>query len=132
VKKHLITLAVMLAVIFGLVACGGNSNGGQSATPGVLVVQNNTGEDLTEFDISAASEEENWENKNLFDGKVLKHGASIEIATALFAKNEKYDLAFESKGNSYFKMEVDVKKGGTVTIEKRDRFVNENNEESEE
>jgi hypothetical protein len=122
-KKHLFTVLTALAVILGLAACGGDAKSAAApAKPGILVITNNTGEDLKELDISVSSEAEDWENVNLFNGKVLKRGESIEIPTSSFVKDEAYDLAFTGEDNSYFKMEVDVKKVGTVTVEKSDVF----------
>ncbi len=114
----------MLALV--LVACGGDNASAAPAPapakPGMLVVTNNTGEDLDEMDISASSEAEEWEEINLFNGKVLKNGESIEIPVSAFTKNEKYDLAFSGEDHSYFKLDVDVKNGGSVTVENGDLF----------
>ena len=110
-RKQFVLLAAVLTLVMGLAACGEDNGSTASVTPGMLVVTNNTGEDLNEMDISVSSEEE-----------VLKHGESIEIPVSAFPKNEKYDLSFTGENNSYFKMEVDVKTAGSISVEKGDLF----------
>ena len=121
-RKQFVFLAAVLTLVMGLAACGEDNGSTASVTPGMLVVTNNTGEDLNEMDISVSSEEEAWDEVNLFNGKVLKHGESIEIPVSAFPKNEKNDLSFTGENNSYFKMEVDVKTAGSISVEKGDLF----------
>jgi hypothetical protein len=87
----------------------------------VLVIVNDTGEDLNEMLISPSSEESDWERNNLFEGVVVKNGESVEIPLSVFTQDGAYDLTFTSvKGNDYYIWDVDVRGAGTITVTKDD------------
>lgn len=84
---------------------------------GNLVIKNTTGKDLNEMFISAASEEEDWEEANLLEGKVLKNGKSITISKSVFTENDLYDFTFTSTGDDiYYIWEVNIAKTATLTV----------------
>jgi len=124
VKNLWVRIPAVLALTLGLAACGEEKNtAAVPAKPGVLIITNNTGEVLSGMDITVGSEFDRWEGRNLFNGKTVKPGESVQIPLSVFPKNQPYNLMFISQENSYFVTEVDVRTAGTVVVGKDDLFL---------
>lgn len=126
-KKSLRSIVAIIAVACAaLVGCAKKADApaAQAQTDkSMITITNNTGAELNELVISAASNENDWEETNHLDGKTVKDGESFQIARSIFTAAESYDLAFSSTDDkSYFKLGVDVKTVDALSVTKDDEL----------
>ena len=86
-----------------------------------ITVTNLTGQAISDMIISAESNDSDWEEADLFGGKTLKNGESIEINKTEFTKSENYDLSFAGEdGTDYFIWSVNPEWTDSLTVEPDD------------
>jgi hypothetical protein len=116
-------IAIALALVLGMVSTTFAHDVllAKNDSEGSLVIVNQTGEDLNEMLISRSSEESEWEDANLFEGRILENKKSAELPLSFFEQSGNYDLTFTSvDGNDYYIWEVDVRNAGTIIVTRDD------------